>query len=378
MRRHLAPGPYVLQPHLAPPVAWASDIFDHWQRQLGTSSDSRLVMSLLGRSLRPSTTRSYGSKWRRFEDFCTSAGLEALPAAPTTVLRYLGHLAAEGRIHASHLQPYFSAINKRHLDLQLPPPALGPSLATARRGLALAQREVAETTQRLPLPASSALAVLWCGLHTSDDHVLRCCTSLVFNFLFGCRPATGAAMRASDVSVTADEFCLRLETEKQRPTELERRVLHVPLAFIAGPLQLWNRWTARRAVLGSPVTASAYVWSLPSDRVAPRPLDLDAWFASAVAAAGFHAPSGYIVSGYTARKGMATAAKSIGVPLEEIKWLGGWAVGSSAVYSYIDMGVRPCPAAFFWYGWLLKQREHPPPSLCQWLEAARDAHSALA
>ena len=381
------PGRYALRPFSTlGSVAWAPALVPYWRGLLGNTPDASLTIDLLCRSLRPSSSGSYGSKWRLFASFCAAAGLQALPAAPSTVLRYLGHLAALGRIQAANLQPYFSAINKIHVDLQLPPPARGQALASARRGLALAQREVAETTQRLPLPPGVALAVLWCGLHTIDDHVLRCCVCLVFNFMFGCRPATGAAMLASDITLSTDSFCLRLETEKQRSTVLERRVLHVPLSFFAGPLALWNRWVARRAALDSPIVASAalqspfvdsYVWRLPSDRGPVRSHHLDLWFRDAAAATGFVSPAGFKFTGYAARKGMATAAKSIAVGMEEIQWLGGWAIGSSAVHSYIDLGVRPSLAAHLWFGWLLKRRDVSPPSLDFWLASAHEAHGLV-
>ena len=372
-----AAGTFALKPFTAAgAVSWAPAIVSHWGPRLGGCADARLVIDLLCRSLRPTSSGSYGSKWRRFAAFCESKGLTALPAAPSTVLLYLGHLASEGRVQAANLQPYFSAINKLHVDLELPPPARGTSLSAARRRLALAQREVAERTQRLPLPAGVALAVLWCGLHTPDDHVLRCCVCLVINFMFGCRPATGAAMRAGDLFLAVGSFCLRLETEKQRSLEMERRVLRVPAEFIAGPLALWQRWVARREALAFPIAGRARVWGLtPSSPVRAR--DLDLWFRDAVAATSFVAPPGFEVTGYAARRGMATAAASINAHMEMIKYVGGWAVDSQAVYSYIDMGVRPCAAAFLWFRWFLKDNLAPPPSLQDWLDAARAAAASI-
>ncbi len=35
--------------------------------------------------------------------------------------------------------------------------------------------------------------------------------------------------------------------------------------------------------------------------------------------------------------------------------------------------LRPCEAAFLWFGWLVKHRTTPPPSLQAWLDAARAA-----
>ena len=159
---------------------------------------------------------------------------------------------------------------------------------------------------------------------------------MVINFMFGCRPATGAAMRAGDLFLAVGSFCLRLETEKQRSLEMERRVLRVPAEFIAGPLALWQRWVARREALAFPIAGRARVWGLtPSSPVRAR--DLDLWFRDAVAATSFVAPPGFEVTGYAARRGMATAAASINAHMEMIKYV---AAGPSTP--------RPCTPTSTW------------------------------
>ncbi len=123
--------------------------------------------------------------------------------------------------------------------------------------------------------------------------MISCCGAVCvwfLNFMFGCRTATGSAMRASDVFGAVGSLFLRLEMEEQRTIELERWVLHVPLEFLAGPLALWQRWGQRRAALNSPMVGDALVWSLPSISASVRPRDLDSYYRVAVAAAGFRRP----------------------------------------------------------------------------------------
>eukprot|EP00873_Tetraselmis_striata_P034729 jgi/Tetstr1/454993/TSEL_041853.t1 len=50
------------------------------------------------------------------------------------------------------------------------------------------------------------------------------------------------------------------------------------------------------------------------------------------------------------RKGAASAANAIGVPLPDIRYQGGWATNSNVVLDYIDPNVLPSPGAWFFFG----------------------------
>eukprot|EP00873_Tetraselmis_striata_P026049 jgi/Tetstr1/446313/TSEL_033856.t1 len=50
------------------------------------------------------------------------------------------------------------------------------------------------------------------------------------------------------------------------------------------------------------------------------------------------------------RKGAASAANAIGVPLSHIRYQGGWATDSGFVLNYIDPNVPPSPGAWFCFG----------------------------
>jgi len=71
-------------------------------------------------SLAASTYRTYGSKFKRFMDFCSAEGLCAIPAAATTLELYVGHLLSEGKVSAQYFPQYISAIRAVHRDLLLP------------------------------------------------------------------------------------------------------------------------------------------------------------------------------------------------------------------------------------------------------------------
>eukprot|EP00873_Tetraselmis_striata_P021044 jgi/Tetstr1/441308/TSEL_029559.t1 len=53
---------------------------------------------------------------------------------------------------------------------------------------------------------------------------------------------------------------------------------------------------------------------------------------------------------HSLRKGAASAANAIGLPLSHIRFQGGWATNSDIVLDYIDPNVLPSPGAWFFFG----------------------------
>lgn len=60
----------------------------------------------------PNTVRAYAADWRHFTTWCSSAALQAVPAAPETVALYLS--AHAGELKAATLQRRLSAISQAH------------------------------------------------------------------------------------------------------------------------------------------------------------------------------------------------------------------------------------------------------------------------
>jgi hypothetical protein len=293
---------------------------------------------------------------------------------------YVGHLARAGTIRAENMQQYMSAINKVHADLDLSPPALGSALSSIRHGLALQQQDAFPTDQRLALPAAVALAALRIGraaagrciaspqaYSPTDAALLRACVVLVLQFVTFCRPHTAAALLGSDCGIGSDAVVLRLRREKLRAGEHERRVIRLDTRFLAGPIHLLRMWLQCRDLWG--IASSSFLYQLRSES-APTSASVGAWVQAAVKATGFQAPAGYKISGYCTRKGAATAAHSVGVPITLIKHFGGWAIGSNVVMDYIDVSVPPSPAAALFFGYLDYGggRARPSPSLDEWLQ----------
>eukprot|EP00873_Tetraselmis_striata_P037630 jgi/Tetstr1/457894/TSEL_044413.t1 len=70
-------------------------------------------------------------------------------------------------------------------------------------------------------------------------------------------------------------------------------------------------------------------------------------------------PTGFKWTSHSLRKGAASAASCVGVPLPAIKHMGDWSKNSEVVTGkYIDPTMRPTPAAWRFFGWLVPVR--PP------------------
>lgn len=111
-------------------------------------ADNAISVAVLGRSPLPqlheqlrqyaeagssaSTRRVYGSSWRSFSSWCSSAGLEPLPAEAATIALYLTARAPTTAV--ATLELHLSAIAAHHRAAGLPPPA-HPALAQVWAGI---------------------------------------------------------------------------------------------------------------------------------------------------------------------------------------------------------------------------------------------------
>eukprot|EP00873_Tetraselmis_striata_P029248 jgi/Tetstr1/449512/TSEL_036600.t1 len=74
------------------------------------------------------------------------------------------------------------------------------------------------------------------------------------------------------------------------------------------------------------------------------------WLSTAVRLVVAALPAGTSWTSHSLRKGAASAANAIGVPLSHIRYQGGWATNSDVVPDYIDPNVLPSPGAGFFFG----------------------------
>ena len=89
----------------------------------------------------------------------------------------------------------------------------------------------------------------------------------------------------------------------------------------------------------------------------PTTSTMGKWIATAIARCGIAAPPGFVYRGHSIRAGAASALLAIGVDLIRIRWLCGWARGSTTMEKdYIDPTTLPTPAAYALWGWLLERQ----------------------
>jgi hypothetical protein len=336
----------------------------HIRERLGGIRGADTALRLLQSGLAASTAKGYGRLFDAFAAYCAAEGVSALPAAPATVICYVGHLAEEGRWAHSSMQPIFSAINDAHKSLELQPPACGSYfLARVRAGLGRVQSAASTTDSRTPLPAEAIVAIVIDGeaQPTAALKQLREAAAIAVTALFAGRQDSAVHLRSEDVQVTETELWLRL-SEKGKRAQSIRRVVRLPLAqqavhghesLLPRVAALLNRYLQSRGA-ASPRTPE-YAFQLAGE-TRPTTASMERWLAAALARCRITAPPGFAYLGHSIRSLGVSAMAAIGIPRHIYVWLGGWARGSAVVdRCYIDPTFQPSAAAFSLYGWALGQ-----------------------
>jgi hypothetical protein len=284
--------------------------------------------------LSPATWQTYGSNFGAFVRFCLGRQLPFLPADKLTGVLWAQHLAASCIVQASTAQPYFSAVNTMHHMLGLPRPcADNPMLTSFRKGWERQQQPIA------PLPAVAGLALpprLAFSLYTalpslSAPAALR---PVLFCFLCYClmlRPASLLSVLWLRVSEGFLQYKpLHWKGKRLQPDKAP--VLQFPVSRLPFLVAALDRFSAQSG-------AARSFWQLVGDSSSPTTVVAEGWFDSACQSARFpNADRGYTL--YSTRRGGASAAAAVGVPLHKLEAFGGWGVGSKALREcYLDHAV---------------------------------------
>jgi hypothetical protein len=178
------------------------------------------------------------------------------------MVRYTAWLALHGRVAASSLQPYFSAVNKFFRDHQRQPIDVGELLADARRGLEILQERRVPATCRLSLPAPVALDILlavaalnttltWTPASMPQLKAFRACLAVCVNYIFFCRAETGARCQTGDLLVDrpSQQMCLFVRKSKgdQRRSTSNKLVFSLPTTANPVLADLLEYYTQHRA-----------------------------------------------------------------------------------------------------------------------------------
>ena len=264
---------YALQASTAS-APWANAVraqFAHIAQVSGI--DMSATVQLLVSSLAPGTYNSYGSKFMRFVQFCASRDVCPLPATTAVVVAYAVHLAHEGRVKAASSQPYFSAINRVHLDVfpdRDPPARDSHVLAAVRRGWERAQIALNPSNVRLHFPAQVVCQILQFGVSLPSSQVclVRACAAVVFDFITFVRSSTGMLLPVASVHVDVAALSLTyrpatlktalLQEQSSQPVHLDLSSMPDVAHLLHGfALLAASTWDARFAISLEP-TASIF------------------------------------------------------------------------------------------------------------------------
>jgi hypothetical protein len=279
---------------------------------------------VISASLSAATWRAYRSHLSKFFAFCAERDLSFLPASPSTVLLYAGHLASEGSIQATTAQPYFSAINTYHDLLGFPKPAVDfPPLHRFRVGWQRLQQPVGPAAPlQLAMRASSAVAL---ARHLSAEMSLPRLRPLLFvvlGFLTMLRPDSLLSVLDADIVAHGPQSLwayrpARWKGKLLAPGALP--VLQVVVSAVPGLLTGLRRyrqlWGAAWVGCGPPTS----FWQLPHDRTVPHTPVAEAWFSQVMY--DWLPGLAHTHTLYSLRRGSASAAFAIGVPCEKIEFL---------------------------------------------------------
>lgn len=296
--------------------------------------------------LAPSTWHTYASAFTRFVRFCVSVELNPLPASAASVLRYVDFLSQEGRLQASTVQPYLSAINTLHEQLGFSKPAVGVPLASFLRGWQRRQFVITplpSAGQQRAMPAAFAQSMLSRLPLLVSVGALRAALFFLLAFVTMLRPdSLLSCLAISGVGGVLTFAPLRFKTAIPNKGQ-ERQVDISRLPQLAAGIL---RFVRLRGVSNS---SSVSWWQLPGEQP-PATANAEAWFDVAMHDAVI--PPAFTL--YSLRRGAASSALAVGVPLSRIEFLGGWAEGSTALRRrYLDHSFPNNGAAQLFYGWLV-------------------------
>lgn len=294
--------------------------------------------SLWGQQLASSSAKSYLSKFALFSNFCAQFGLRALPAAAATIYLFIGWLSASTAINPEYFPQYVSAVRGVHNLLLLPvPPVDVVNKALLRAAVRNAAARGSKKVDKIPLPAGAVVQAVQAALSCQDLGQLRCHVFFILKYVTGVRGASLQALCWGDLHCTPTLLQVVWRAEKQRGHKVNGRPVQISLPrFPALHVILDKYRVACSLAAGGAVLGRMWeIVSLPAFGAASKAFPL--W----LTLLRFPAPSSGVYSGHSTRSGFAAACRGLGVDLEVLCQVAGWAVTSPTVFKYL---AHVCPA----------------------------------
>ena len=313
------------------------------------SDNLSVIQKITLSCLAPATWASYVSCFKKFVRFCAGRGFSPLPAAQPAVLEYALFLAQEGTVRVDGVQVYFSAINTVHELVGLPKPARGPELARFRAGWArafvdLEPLDVLASSGKVPCIPARIVKRLYeqLDLLPTASQAREDALYVVLAFRLFLRPSTLVSVWWSEVSWLSDRWVLRVLAQDWK--DVSGRIGRSTRMPVVDLTDLPCLREALRAAVRA--RGGTRLFSFESVAAAGR--------AFSRAVQSVDADAAVVLTQYSCRRGGASSARAVGVPLDVIEGVGGWAANSSAMRQhYLDRSVPGCPDALFFFRALL-------------------------
>lgn len=202
------------------------------------------------------TRRSYDGVWRRFEQWCGTAGRDPLPATAQTLAAYVDHLCDAGRA-PSTIEHAIAVVRKRH---KLAGHAGQPDTEAARLALRGYRKEWADRGNRARKASPAVVEVVRKMVATCDTDTLKGLRDraiIVLGFAAMARRSELAALDIRDLSFTDKGLLLYFRYSK---TDQDAQGVEVPLPYGSNTdtcpvraAQAWLNALAARGLVDGPL-----------------------------------------------------------------------------------------------------------------------------
>jgi hypothetical protein len=374
--RKVAPTYTVRQPTAVAP--WSNELIKAYSPLIGEDKLGKFTLSLLASAKEKGTYSSYSSNFNRFVEFCSEEEppVHPLGASVGTICRYIAWQGLRGTVVADNLQPYLSAINRVYKDHGLEPVAQGDLVAEVIKGLQGVQVPLVEKEKRVALPAQAAylcfvqaeslvaeMRASGAKLHTFS--LFRNCLATVVSYQWFNRSDTTHSLQTSDLTVDPPSVLdpqIRLFPRslkgRKRESVASTRDICIPVAVAPRLASLLTFYveTKREIHKAAGFPQTSLMWAIPGDTPSNWTSSIqNVWMEAALQRVGVSAPPGHSYTSHSLRSGASSAASTIGVSQQIIKYFGHWSKTSDVLEGhYIDPTFRPSAEARFFFEWLLR------------------------
>ena len=285
--------------------------------------------AILAKNARASSTRrAYAGQWQRFGSWCSAHGLAPLPAAPSTVRRYVTARAAEG-CKVSTLAQALAAIGEAHrvAGQSIPSPKTDPELREAWKGI---RRELRTRPERKAAAERDVLREMVAALPSTLGGI-RDRALLLLGFAGAFRRSELVALDVADVTFTAEGLRVHVRRSKtdQESAGAEVGIRHGSAPLVC-PVAAVRAWLEASAVTEGPLLRA--VDRHDNVRGALSGRDVARRVKAAAKRVGLDAST---FGGHSLRAGLATTAAKAGATTGEIMRQGRWSSAQMVEAVYV-------------------------------------------